>query len=273
MVGATFCHEPQHFALPRSQFIKWVVHARPADEQRHDARIDDELARGDPADAGRELLKVLDAILEQVTGSPRAILDERERVVHLNVLREHQHADGGMSIPDGPSRHEPLVAMLGRHPDVDDRNVRSLSVDEREQAVRVGGLTRDVEPPLGQEASETFPEQQRVVGERYAHGSSAVSAVPRPAELSMLSRPSSEATRSESPRRPVPAPIAAPPTPSSRISTISDSARRVIEIVTARRRRVLDRVRQRLGHDVVDPDLGRGREPAVRARLDLDGQR
>src|SRR5690348_12866162 len=100
--------------------------------------------------------------------------------------------------------------MIRWHPDVDDRNVRRGRVDERKQALGVAGLPGDFEAALDEQPSEAFAEQQRVVGERYAHGSSALTHVPPPGGLTTVNTPSSDATRSASPRRPVPTSIAAP---------------------------------------------------------------
>ena len=54
-------------------------------------------------------------------------------------------------------------------------------------------------------------------------GSTARTSVPSPGGLSTLSEPSQAPTRSASPLSPEPAPACAPPTPSSRTSTTSDS--------------------------------------------------
>jgi hypothetical protein len=59
---------------------------------RDDVGIDDESAVGDTADA----VDVDDALLEQVAGALRALGDEAQCVVRLDVLGEHEHADLGV---------------------------------------------------------------------------------------------------------------------------------------------------------------------------------
>ena len=100
---------------------------------------------------------------------------------------------------------------------------------------------------------------------------SAATSVPPSAGLSTRSRPSRAASRSASPRRPLPS-GRAPPMPSSRTWTrrVPSSTR----AVTAARRgaSVFGDVGERLGDDEVGGRLDRGREPA-HGHVDLDRHR
>ena len=50
--------------------------------------------------------------------------------------------------------------MLGRHPDVDDRHVRLLGLDELEQPVGVPRLTGDLEAAVCEEPGEPLAKQK-----------------------------------------------------------------------------------------------------------------
>lgn len=60
--------------------------------------------------------------------------------------------------------------MRRRHPDVDDRNIRPQPFDEREQLIGVGREPVDLERGLPKQAHQPLAEDDRVIGEDYAHG-------------------------------------------------------------------------------------------------------
>src|SRR5436305_1720711 len=88
----------------------------------------------------------------------------------LEVAEHGHHARPGVALLDAPRCGEALVGVRRRHPDVDDRDVGPLLLDERLQPVRVARLARHLEPGVGQQSREALAEEQRVVGDRYPHG-------------------------------------------------------------------------------------------------------
>ena len=93
-----------------------------------------------------------------------------------------------------------------------------------EQLVSVAGQPDDLEPGLLEQPGEALAQDHRIVGERYPHGTSARSEVPRPGGLDTVIVPPSASIRSASPRSPEPPVGLAPPIPSSATSTSSRAA-------------------------------------------------
>ena len=58
--------------------------------------------------------------------------------------------------------------MRGRHPNVDDDELRLVLTNELEELVRVAGLTDDLEVRPLEQARETFAQKDVVVGDDYA---------------------------------------------------------------------------------------------------------
>ena len=59
----------------------------------------------------------------------------------------------------------PSTLWVGRHPDVDDHEIRDQLPDQPEQRLGVAGLPDDREPGPVQQARQPRPEQHVVVGE------------------------------------------------------------------------------------------------------------
>jgi hypothetical protein len=108
-----------------------------------------------------------------------------------------------------------------RHANVDDRDVRIRSLDERAQLLGIGGQTDHLESGLLEQPRKALAQDHRVIRDGYPHGISARSVVPRPGGLDTVTRPPSASTRSARPRSPEPTPAAAPPIPSSATSSTS----------------------------------------------------
>jgi hypothetical protein len=79
----------------------------------------------------------VDALLEHVRTAGGAVPEQRERVVRLDVLAQHDHADLGVRVAQR-SRH--LYAFVGacrRHPDVGDDGVGLVLLDFGEEAIAI----------------------------------------------------------------------------------------------------------------------------------------
>src|SRR5581483_526007 len=176
----------------------------------------------DPADGGRELADVADAVLQEVAHPLGAVGEQVEGVLRLDVLREHEHGGAGMALADLAGRAQALVRVGGRHPDVHHRHVRAVRADLQEQLLGGARLPDHLEPGVREQARDPLAQEDGVLGDhdaRHESGISATTRVPPPGGLSTSRRPSRTATRSARPRSPEPPPGSAPPTPSSATST------------------------------------------------------
>ena len=99
-----------------------------------------------------------------------------------------------------------VVGVVGRHADVDDRDVGLVRADLAQQVLGVAGLRHDLEAGVLEQARGALAQQDGVVGDHDSHGISAHRTVPPPGGLTTFSSPSSAATRSARPRSPEPAP-------------------------------------------------------------------
>src|SRR4051812_36576839 len=144
----------------------------------------------------------------------------------LHVLGEEHDAHVGMAAADLVRGLNALVGLGRRHADVHDGHIGQMLVDCREQLVGVRRFRHDFDALAAHERRDALAQQRAVIRDHDAHGSSAVTTVPAPRGLRMRSVPSSAATRSASPCRPVPAVSSAPPTPSSAISMTAEPGRR-----------------------------------------------
>ena len=72
----------------------------------------------------QKLVELAHAILQQVGKTGSAVLEQRERVRLVGVLREDDDADVGMLCADCVGRLDALHVVAGRHPDVCDDGVR-----------------------------------------------------------------------------------------------------------------------------------------------------
>ena len=132
----------------------------PADELGHDLRIDHRSPARDPADGFAEVVQVLDAVLEQVADATRPIGHEAHGEGRLDVLREDEDADVGAVLgADRLRRPETLVGVGRRHPDVDDRHVRSMPADGLQELIGGAGLGVDLEAGLDQQPRDPFAQQ------------------------------------------------------------------------------------------------------------------
>ncbi len=152
-------------AFPRRQLVQRRVAAWAPEQPRHHLGIDDRAARGDPAHRVGEVVELHHPLLEQVADAGRIVPDQVDRVASLDVLREDEDRDGRMVRPDPAGRLEALGRVGRRHPDVDDREVRALAIDEGQQAGHVIGLADDLEAGGGESRREGLAEEDGIVGE------------------------------------------------------------------------------------------------------------
>src|SRR5439155_14582597 len=119
------------------------------------------------------------------------------------------------------------VVGVGRgHADVDHCHIRLVRPHLAREVLGVARLRDDLMARLLEQPHDALAHQYRVVGHHYAHGIAAFTVVPSPGRLFISRTPSRAATRSASPRRPDPTVGSAPPTPSSRTSTVTPDAPR-----------------------------------------------
>jgi hypothetical protein len=168
-----------------------------------------------------EFLDVADPVLQQVSHPVRRVSEQLHREPELDVLRQHEHSDRGVAGADLERRAQALVLVRRRQADVDDHRVDRVTVHLQQELVGAPAAGDDLEAGIAEEPGEPLAEQDAVLGDRYAHGISALTRVPPPRGVQILISPPSASTRSARPRRPEPRSVSAPPTPSSLTSTTS----------------------------------------------------
>ena len=106
----------------------------PADEPSDELRVDDDPAFADTAHRVGQLTAVEHAVLEQVAAAFVAPLEQSERVLRFDVLREDENPDVRPARANRLCRDEALVGMRRRHADVDDGDVGRLCLDATARA-------------------------------------------------------------------------------------------------------------------------------------------
>src|SRR5436190_5911640 len=114
------------------------------------------------------------------------------------MVREDEHADVGVPPTDLACRLEPFVAVRRWHADIDDRDVRLPRVDSAQQRRSIATTPDDIDVRVSQQAGQSLAHEALVVGDHYAHGSSARNR-PCPLTASLASLPPSAPIRSWSP--------------------------------------------------------------------------
>ena len=146
-IRAALGHQREDLALTRRQLVERRVAARAAEQARHDLRVDHRAAGGDASHSVGQVVEPGDAFLEQVADPGRVLTDEVDRVARLDVLRQHEDRHLGLCLTNLAGGLQALRRVRGRHPHVDDRHVRPLPGDEREQPGHVLGLADDLGSP------------------------------------------------------------------------------------------------------------------------------
>src|SRR3954447_15005000 len=197
-------------------------------------RLVDELAHArDAVDVGR-------AVRDRDAHLPRrgvaAVLDDRPEVARRLAVRDDRDADGVVvGLPPGGG----LRRGGGGRPAADEVGLADLRGAPTAAEGGGEGAQQQGRPPHGRRSAGTGGDSSGAGGGGAAagslasatsasapHGMRARSCVPAPGGLSTASVPSSAERRSCRPRRPLPRPIRAPPTPSSSTSTVTTSAAR-----------------------------------------------
>src|SRR5215213_10827873 len=235
-VAAALGHEGEDVELAGAEGGQGVGAAAAAEELGDDLGVDGRAALADPADGGQELADIGDPVLEQVADPPGAAGEQVAGVALLDVLGEDQDGRPGGPLADLQGGPQALVGVGGGHADVDHGQVGTVGVNGRDQAGAVADLGHDLDPAVGQQPGQALAQQDGVLGDHDPHGSSARITVGPPGGLVTVSWPSTAATRSARPRRPLPRAGSAPPAPSSMTSTMSRSRWRLMrtEISAAR---------------------------------------
>jgi putative drug exporter of the RND superfamily len=155
-------HRTFPFGQPQERAVGF-----PAREQRlDDERVEHRPAAGHLVQGPSELLKVADPLLEQVTNPCRALGQEREGIVLLDVLREHHDPHAGVLRADALGGLDALVGLGRGHPDVSQDHVREVHCHRPHQGVQVGrGVDYLDALTFRQQRGNSLPGQVVVVGE------------------------------------------------------------------------------------------------------------
>src|SRR6187455_670776 len=219
-VRAALRHQPEHLALARRQLVERVVAGLGDEELLDDLRVERAAAAAHTRCRLEELVDVQDAVLQEVAEAA-ARADELDRVVRLDVLREHEDGRLRVPLPDLGGRAHALVLVRRRHAYVDDREIRLVLGDDGHERLGVSDAGDDRVTGILEQPRDPLAEEHGVVGDHDSHGSATSTRVPRPRGLETASVPPWAATRSCRPARPEPRRTTAPPMPSSLIETRS----------------------------------------------------
>ncbi len=175
------------------------------DEAADQLGVDDHVAGGDAAYVAAERRQVGDPVLEQVADAAVELGHQPQGVVRLDVLRQEQQADLRGGGPDRGCRVEALGRVGRWHPQVDRRRRRAgrratrrtkaspsptWPVTSKPASTRIRAR-----PSRNSTASSASATRTGVTGT----GAPRRAGCRRPAGLSSVSRPPSEATRSARP--------------------------------------------------------------------------
>jgi hypothetical protein len=99
-------------------------------------------------------------------------------MLRLDDLREHEDADVGIPLADLLRGARALVGLSGRHADVDDRDVGLLRGDGALERFGLPHARDHLDAGVSEHADNPLADQDRVVGDHDAHGSSPITRVP-----------------------------------------------------------------------------------------------
>src|SRR6266508_470617 len=113
-------------------------------ERRHecldDLGIDDRATARDLANRSDELLRVRNALLQEVGATRRTFLEQCSRVCGRVELAEQHYAYLGVTLMQAGSDLQALVGVRWRHANIRQDHIRLLSLDGLEQRVEITAL-------------------------------------------------------------------------------------------------------------------------------------
>ena len=135
-------------------------------ERLDDRRVEHRSAGRDLAHRAGELVALGDAILQEVRVPGRAVGEERDRVLGVVVLREHDDAGAGVALAQLLGGVDALPLEGGRHADVGHEHLGRGGGGARDQLVVVAGGPDDLEVGLDREQRpHALADDDVVVGE------------------------------------------------------------------------------------------------------------
>ena len=164
-VGSPLRHQRQHFALARGEVLERIFGAARSDQLLDQERVHDRRAADDPPQRRDELVDVGDAAFEQVAAA-LAAREQVGRLLHLGVGGEHDDRRLGHLRADRAGGIEPFRRMGGRHADVEDHEVRAMTMGEREQRGGIAGLVDDPEALVREQPRQPLAKEDVVLGDQ-----------------------------------------------------------------------------------------------------------
>src|SRR5919106_3586344 len=177
-VRLAFRHRGQDVALTRSELRERALPGLAPEHPGHDLGIECTAAGRDAVDGVDERIDGADPLLEQITDTLRTIADELDGIPLLVILREHEDADLGPPAPELDRGPQPVVQALGRHPDVDDRDVGTMRQRLAQKVVGVTRLGDDVVARLAEDPGDALPQEDVVLADHHTPGSRHAPTVP-----------------------------------------------------------------------------------------------
>jgi hypothetical protein len=206
-VGQALGDQPEYFPFPLTEDSERVLSAASPDQARDDRGVDHRLPVHDAAHGVDYGGDIEHPFLEQVADPLGLVLDKAQGVAGFDVLGQDQDAHLGVFGADGLGGDQAFVGVGWRHADVDQGHVRVGQAHVVEQALGILGLGDHLDAGVAEQPDDALAGEQDVVGDDYAHGSSARSTLARPPACRpgrRLGRPAEPLVRCELRRRPAP---------------------------------------------------------------------
>src|SRR6185312_8432774 len=101
--------------------------------------------------------------LEQIT-HPLTTGQQLHRSIDLNISRQKNNPNLSELLPNTVSRRQPLSAVRGRHPDVDDRQIRTMLTHQLQQLHRITRLPNHLKTRPTKQTHHSLTDQHIIVG-------------------------------------------------------------------------------------------------------------